>query len=64
MPKSLDIDIIFTEEGVNSRTSQVIADEIGGRVLVLSPLEVVEDDSSYIKKMEKNLSNLKEALCN
>jgi len=62
--KSLDIDIIFTEEGVDSRTSQVIASELNGRVLVLSPLEVVEDGSSYIKKMEENLSNLKEALCN
>lgn len=64
LAKSLDIDIIFTEEGINQRTSQVIADELGGRVLVLSPLEVVEDDSSYIKKMEENLRNLKEALCN
>lgn len=62
--KSLDIDIIFTEEGVDSRTSQVIANELNGRVLVLSPIEVVEDSSSYIKKMEENLSNLKEALCN
>ncbi|HSG74402.1 MAG TPA: zinc ABC transporter substrate-binding protein, partial [Nitrosopumilaceae archaeon] len=42
----------------------VIADELGGRVLVLSSLEIVEDGSSYIKKMEQNLSNLKEALCN
>ena len=64
LAKSLDIDVIFTEEGVHSRTSPVIADELGGRVLVLSPLEVVEDGSSYIKKMEENLSNLKEALCN
>jgi len=60
----LDIDIIFAEEGVDIRTSQVIANEIGGKVLILSPLEVVEDDSSYIEKMEENLSNLKEALCN
>ncbi len=64
LANSLDIDVIFTEDGVNSRTSQVIADEIGGRVLVLSTLEIVEDNSSYIKKMEENLSNLKEALCN
>lgn len=64
LAKSLDIDVIFTEEGVNPRTSQVIADELGGRVLVLSPLEVVEDGSSYIKKMEENLFNLKGALCN
>lgn len=64
LAKSLDIDIIFTEEGIGIRTSQVIANEIGGKVLILSPLEVVEDDSSYFKKMEENLSNLKEALCN
>lgn len=64
LAKSLDIEIIFTEEGVNPRTTQVIADELGGRVSFLSPLEVVEDDSSYIEKMEENLFNLKEALCN
>jgi len=64
LAKSLDIDIIFTEEGIGIRTSQVIANEIGGKVLILSPLEVVEDDSSYFKKMEENVLNLKEALCN
>lgn len=64
LAKSLDIDIIFSEEGVSPRTSQVIADELDGRVSILSPLEVVEDGSSYIQKMEENLSNLKEALCN
>ncbi len=58
------IDVIFTEEAVDTRTSQVIANEINGRVLVLSPIEVVEDNSDYILKMENNLSNLKEALCN
>jgi zinc transport system substrate-binding protein len=63
LAKSLKIDVIFTEEGVDTRTSEVIANELGGRVLVLSPLEVVEDGSSYIEKMEENLSNLKEALC-
>ena len=63
LAKRLEIDIIFSEEGVDSRTSEVIANELGGRVLVLSPLEVVEDSSSYIEKMEENLLNLKEALC-
>ncbi len=63
LAKSLKIDIIFTEEGVNSHTSEVVANELGGRVLVLSTLEVVEDNSSYIEKMEQNLLNLKEALC-
>jgi len=63
LAKSLQIDVIFTEEGVDTRASEVIANELGGRVLVLSPLEVVEDESSYIEKMQENLSNLKEALC-
>jgi zinc transport system substrate-binding protein len=63
LAKILEIDTIFSEEGVDSRTSKVVANELGGQVLVLSPLEVVEDDSSYIEKMEENLSNLKEALC-
>jgi len=63
LAKLLEIDIIFTEGAVNSRTSQVIANELDGKILILSPLEVVEDNSSYIEKMEDNLSNLKEALC-
>lgn len=63
LAKSLEINIIFAEEGINQRTLQVIADEIDGKVSVLSPIEIMLDDSSYIKKMENNLSNLKEALC-
>jgi zinc transport system substrate-binding protein len=63
LAKSLDIDIIFAEEGVGIRASQVIANEIGGKVLILSPLEIVEDESSYIEKMEENLLNFKEVLC-
>ncbi len=61
--KEFGTNVIFTEERVDTRTSQVIAAELDGRVLVLSPLEVSEDDSSYIEKMEQNLLNLKEALC-
>lgn len=61
--KEFETNVIFTEERVDTRTSQVIANELDGRVLVLSPLEVIEDDSNYIKKMEQNLLNLKEALC-
>lgn len=63
LAKSLEINVIFTEE-INLKTSQVIARELDGRTLVLSPLEIVEDNSSYIEKMDENLSNLKEALCN
>jgi len=59
-----DIDVIFTEESVDIRPSQVIANEINARVLILSPIEVIDNNSDYILKMENNLSNLKEALCN
>ena len=64
LAKTFDIDVVFTEESMDTRTSQVIANEIGARVLVLSPIETISDDSDYFLKMEKNLSNLKEALCN
>ncbi len=64
LAQTFDIDVVFTEETVDTRTSQVIANEIGARVLVLSPIETISDDSDYFLKMENNLSNLKEALCN
>lgn len=60
--KDLNLDVIFTEETADPKTSQVIANEIGGRILVLSPLEI-GDDGTYISRMTENLSNLKEALC-
>ncbi len=60
--RELNINIIFSEETVNTKTSQIIANEIGGKVLVLSPLEIVSADN-YISKMTQNLENLKEALC-
>ena len=60
--RELDIKVIFSEETVNTKTSQIIANEIGGKVLVLSPLEIVSEEN-YISKMTQNLENLKEALC-
>jgi len=60
--RELNIKVIFSEELVNTKTSQIIANEIGGKVLVLSPLEIVSEDN-YISKMTQNLENLKEALC-
>tara|TARA_B110001454_G_C12653605_1_gene406475 strand:+ start:52 stop:966 length:915 start_codon:yes stop_codon:yes gene_type:complete len=60
--KKFNIKIIFAEESIDTRTSQVIADEIGGKVLVLSPLEIISNEN-YISKMIQNLENLKEALC-
>jgi zinc transport system substrate-binding protein len=60
--KELNIKVIFSEENVNPRTSEIIANEIDGKVLVLSPLEV-SSDGTYISKMIENLNNLEEALC-
>lgn len=60
--KELNIKVIFSEENVNTRTSEIIANEIDGKVLVLSTLEV-SSDGTYISKMTENLNNLKEALC-
>jgi len=64
LAKEMKIQIIFTEEGVDKRTSEVIAKELVGKALTLSPLEISETNTSYIEKMEANLVNLKEALCN
>jgi len=60
--KKLNITVIFSEESASSKSSEIIANEIGGKVLILSPLEVVSD-GTYISKMTENLENLKEALC-
>ena len=60
--RALNIKVIFSEENIDTRTSNIIANEIGGKVLILSPLEVLSDQT-YISKMTQNLENLKEALC-
>jgi len=62
LARELNITVIFAEESTSTKTSQVIADEIGGKVLVLSPLEIVSDET-YVEKMTQNLNNLKDALC-
>ncbi len=65
--KEHQIKIIFSEELVDPRLAQVLADEAGAQVMILSPLEGLtnEDlaaDKTYISKMEENLENLKVAL--
>ncbi len=60
--KKLNIDVIFTEENISSKSSEIIANELGGKVLILSTLEIASD-GTYISKMTENLENLKEALC-
>ena len=64
LARDLNSNVIFTEEAVDKRTSQIVANEIGGKVLTLSPLEIGDSQTDYIKKMEENLLHLKEALCN
>ena len=64
LAKTLETNVIFTEEFINQKLSQVIADETGSKLLVLSPLEFSDENRTYFERMEQNLVNLKEALCN
>ena len=66
--KQYDIHVIYSEDLLDPRNAQVIADEIpNGKVLVLSPIEGVKADEQqagigYIEKMQQNLENLKQGL--
>ena len=62
-----DIKVIFSEELVDPRLAQVIADEAGAEVLLFSPVEALAEDEigqnvTYFDKMEQNLNSLKVAL--
>ena len=60
--RELKLKIVFTEDTIDPRISKVVANEIGGKILVLSPLEI-SGNGNYISRMTENLDNLKEALC-
>ena len=65
--KDNDIKVIFSEELVDPRLAEVIADEANARVMLFSPLEALSPEEegtniSYIDKMEQNLDSLKVAL--
>ena len=60
--REYDLKIIFTEETADPRTAEIISNEINGKILVLSPIEI-GNDGNYISRMTENLNNLKEALC-
>ncbi len=68
LANELKIDTIYSEELVDPRLAETIAAEIpNGRVLVLSPIEGLEEEDEqaglgYIDKMEQNLVNLKAGL--
>lgn len=64
LSKNLGIKVIFGEEYSNLNTVQIIANEIGGKISVLSTMEVMKPGDSYLGKMENNLEKLTEVLCN
>jgi zinc transport system substrate-binding protein len=65
---ALGLKVIYSEELVDPRFAEVIAQEIpNGKVLTLSPLEGIDNDEKdsgigYLDKMEQNISNLKAGL--
>ena len=68
LANELGINVIYSEDMVDGRLAEVIADEIpGGKVLILSPIEGVDKEElaagiGYIEKMKENVANLKEGL--
>ena len=65
--KDNDIKVIFSEELVDPRLAEVIAEEANAQVMLFSPLEALSPEEvgtnvSYIDKMEQNLDSLKVAL--
>ena len=68
LANDLDLQVIYSEDLVDSRLADTIAGEIpDGRVLVLSPIEGIGSEEQaagigYIEKMRENIENLKEGL--
>jgi len=65
--KDNNVKVIFAEELVDPRLAEVIAEDTGTKVMVLSPLEgLTEEEASrgmtYIEKMEQDLDLLRIAL--
>jgi zinc transport system substrate-binding protein len=68
LANELGINVIYSEDLIDSRLADIIANEIpDGKVLVLSPIEGIDKeeqaaDIGYIDKMKQNIANLKEGL--
>ena len=68
LAKNLGINIIYSEDLIDPRSSQAVADEIpNGKVMVLSPIEGISKQEQqqgigYLEKMYQDLSALKEGL--
>lgn len=56
------IKYIFSEELLNPKIAEIIADECGAKNLVLNPLESAKKGQNYFSIMRKNLSCLVKAL--
>ena len=61
-----DIKYFFTEENRNPKLAERLASELGGDLLLFSPLESLSKqdspDTTYFDKMQANMDNLKVAL--
>ena len=67
LSKQLGMDVVFTEDNMDPRLPDTVAQEINGQVLTLSPIETISDEEKqmnkdYFSKMYDNLNNLKIAL--
>lgn len=67
LAKQLHITTIFSEDNIEPRLSNTIANEIRGKVLILNPIEMITQEEhdlkeDYFSKMYDNLNNLKIAL--
>ena len=68
LANELDIHVIYSEDLIDDRLAEAIANEIPhGKVLVLSPIEGISEEEQaagigHIDKMEQNVVNLKEGL--
>jgi len=68
LAKNLGINIIYSEDLIDPRSAQTIAQEIpNGKVMALSPIEGIKKQEQqqgvgYLEKMYQNLATLKEGL--
>jgi zinc transport system substrate-binding protein len=65
--KEKQIKIIYSEELVDPKLANILANEAGAQVLIFSPLEGLTNEElkngmTYLTKMEQNLANLKVGL--
>lgn len=65
--KDKDVKVIFSEDLVDPRLANTLASEIGAQVMVLSPLEGInqteqQEGKTYLDKWYENLNNLRMAL--